>query len=65
MAGGKTSRVAAGAAPIEGEARKGASRKKDPDWARGLKQFYDQVVDEPLPDSFMDLLSQLDDDGSK
>ena len=31
-----------------------------PEWANGLKQLYDSVVDEPLPDSFKDLLSQLD-----
>ncbi len=32
-----------------------------PDWANGLRQLYDQVVEEPLPDSFKDLLSKLDD----
>ena len=38
----------------------GASDKaKDPDWANGLKQLYDSVVEEPLPDSFQDLLDQL------
>lgn len=31
-----------------------------PDWANGLRQLYDSVVDEPLPASFQDLLSQLD-----
>jgi len=38
--------------------------KKDaqPEWAKGLKQLYDSVVDEPIPDSFKDLLSKLDDD---
>lgn len=35
--------------------------KQAPPWADGLKQLYDSVVDEPLPDSFMDLLAQLDD----
>jgi len=37
-----------------------------PDWADGLKQLYDSVVEEPLPDSFRDLLEQLDesDDGA-
>jgi hypothetical protein len=41
----------------------GAPRKNaNPDWARGLRQLYDSVVDEPLPDSFMDLLAKLDDD---
>lgn len=34
--------------------------KDQPDWANGLRQLYDSVVDEPLPDSFKDLLSQLD-----
>jgi hypothetical protein len=32
-----------------------------PGWASGLRQLYDSVVDEPLPDSFSDLLSKLDD----
>lgn len=37
-----------------------------PGWANGLRQLYDAVVDEPLPDSFKDLLAQLDeDDGSE
>jgi hypothetical protein len=31
-----------------------------PGWASGLRQIYDSVVDEPLPDSFKDLLSKLD-----
>ena len=30
-------------------------------WTSGLRQIYDQVVQEPLPDSFKDLLDQLDD----
>lgn len=34
-----------------------------PDWANGLRRLYDSVVEEPLPDSFMDLLSKLDDAG--
>ncbi|MEP3421434.1 MAG: NepR family anti-sigma factor [Erythrobacter sp.] len=34
---------------------------KTPAWADGLKQLYDDVVDEPLPDAFKDLLAQLDD----
>ena len=33
-----------------------------PDWADGLKKLYDSVVDEPLPDSFKDLLDKLDDE---
>lgn len=44
--------------PAKGKAQ---SRKKQrPEWASGLKQLYDSVVDEPIPDSFKDLLSKLD-----
>jgi len=32
-----------------------------PEWANGLRQLYDSVVEEPLPDSFKDLLARLDD----
>ena len=32
-----------------------------PGWTNGLRQLYDQVVDEDLPDSFRDLLARLDD----
>jgi hypothetical protein len=32
-----------------------------PGWTNGLRQLYDQVVDEELPDSFHDLLARLDD----
>lgn len=35
--------------------------KRGPEWASGLKQLYDSVVDEPMPDAFKDLLSRLDD----
>jgi hypothetical protein len=31
-----------------------------PGWATGLRQLYDAVVDEPLPDSFNDLIAKLD-----
>jgi hypothetical protein len=34
--------------------------KRDADWTQGLKKLYDSVVDEPLPDTFRDLLSKLD-----
>jgi hypothetical protein len=34
--------------------------EKAPAWANGLKQLYDDVVEEPLPDAFKDLLAQLD-----
>lgn len=44
--------------------RPGASKdgkRPSPEWADGLRQLYDSVVNEPLPDSFADLLSKLDD----
>lgn len=34
-----------------------------PEWSDGLKRLYDSVVEEPLPDSFKELLSRLDDSG--
>lgn len=37
----------------------------DPDWTSGLKRLYDSVLDEPLPDTFKDLLSQLDSNESQ
>jgi hypothetical protein len=46
-------------------ASKGAtqSRKARPEWADGLRQLYDSVLNEPLPDSFADLISKLDESG--
>jgi len=41
--------------------RKKQERDSDPEWTDGLRQLYDSVVDEPIPDSFRDLLDQLDD----
>ncbi|NQX94296.1 MAG: hypothetical protein HRT64_05155 [Erythrobacter sp.] len=41
-----------------------ASGSPRPDWADGLRQLYDSVVDEPLPDAFKDLLEKLDEYGS-
>ena len=32
-----------------------------PERANGLRRLYNAVVEEPLPDSFKDLLSRLDD----
>ncbi len=46
--------------PRGGKPNDKADRDK-PEWANGLRQLYDSVVDEPLPDSFKDLLSKLDD----
>jgi hypothetical protein len=35
---------------------------EEPGWADGLRQLYNQVLKEPLPDSFDDLLKKLDRD---
>jgi len=43
----------------QGEAR-AAPHGRAPEWADGLKQLYDSVVEEELPDSFQHLLDQLD-----
>lgn len=37
-----------------------APRHKRPEWAGGLRRLYDDVVNEPLPDSFDELLRKLD-----
>ena len=42
-----------------------AAKPGDPQWTSGLKRLYDSVVDEPLPDSFADLLAKLDADEGK
>ena len=41
--------------------RKQNTRQRGPEWASGLKQLYDSVIEEPIPDAFKDLLSKLDD----
>ena len=41
--------------------RKHNQARRGPEWASGLKQLYDSVIDEPIPDAFKDLLSKLDD----
>lgn len=40
------------------------SPEHQPGWAKGLRQLYDSVVHEPLPDSFGDLLKKLDQAGN-
>ncbi|TCM18100.1 hypothetical protein EDF56_105450 [Novosphingobium sp. PhB165] len=42
------------------EARTHAPAEGEPGWATGLRKLYNSVVDEPLPDSFRDLLKKLD-----
>ncbi len=46
--------------PLEPEKQ---ARRTKPEWSNGLRQLYDSVVNEPLPDSFADLLSKLDEGG--
>lgn len=43
-----------------GGGRAGSPQRRAPEWADGLKQLYDSVVEEALPGSFQDLLDQLD-----
>ena len=45
--------------PVRG--KKHTTQKRNPDWTSGLKQLYDSVIEEPLPDTFKDLLAKLDD----
>ncbi len=42
------------------ESKKMTGEQQRPEWANGLRQLYDSVVEEPLPDSFKDLLAKLD-----
>jgi hypothetical protein len=35
-------------------------KRARPEWADGLRQLYDSVLNEPLPDTFADLISKLD-----
>ncbi len=44
----------------DGSGGDGNGRARPPEWADGLKQLYDSVVEEALPDSFKDLLDRLD-----
>lgn len=37
-------------------------RGQQPEWADSLRRLYDSVVEEPLPDSFADLIAKLDSD---
>jgi len=46
-----------------GRKQDGQNSGEQPDWTNGLRQLYDSVVEEPLPDQFKDLLSQLDKNG--
>jgi len=46
---------------IPGQKNRKGAKPRSPEWADGLKLLYDSVVDEPLPDSFAQLLDKLDD----
>ncbi len=50
-----------GKASEERQAQKRGPAARKPGWASGLQQLYDSVIEEPLPDSFKDLLARLDD----
>jgi hypothetical protein len=43
-----------------GRSSKDPETAREPGWAEGLRQLYNSVVHEPLPDSFDDLLKKLD-----
>ncbi|MXP10520.1 NepR family anti-sigma factor [Pseudoblastomonas halimionae] len=43
-----------------GDDKKARDEQSGPEWARGLRDLYDDVVEEPLPSSFHDLLARLD-----
>ena len=45
---------------VQADRTKATDDQGEPDWADGLRQLYDSVVEEELPDSFKDLLSKLD-----
>jgi hypothetical protein len=43
-----------------GTPKSGPDSEKTPEWTQSLRQLYDSVVDEPLPESFKNLLEKLD-----
>lgn len=47
-----------------GSSPKNSNKAASPGWASGLRQLYNSVLDEPLPDNFKDLLSKLDKNGA-
>lgn len=65
---GTSSQKGKGTAARPGDHRGASSEKQGeqrahhagPDWAGGLRQLYDSIVDEPLPDAFHSLLDRLD-----
>lgn len=51
-------------APQRPKGPRGSGRGKA-GWAEGLRKYYGQVVEEPLPDSFTELLRKLDQAGDE
>ena len=49
-----------GGAAMHAKPKRSPDQQELPGWTNGLRQLYDQVVDEDLPDSFRDLLARLD-----
>ena len=49
-----------GKRPLPMPGRRSSPETGEPGWAGGLRKLYNSVVDEPLPDSFKDLLKKLD-----
>lgn len=50
--------------PLKDNKISGGGGPQSPDWTSGLRQLYNAVVEEPLPDSFAKLLEQLDSAGN-
>lgn len=48
------------AEPAKGRKAAASESGKTPEWTQSLRQLYDSVVDEPLPESFKNLLEKLD-----
>lgn len=46
--------------PSKDRGKKRGGSERQPGWADGLRKLYDSVANEPLPDSFDDLLKKLD-----
>ncbi|MFB0612514.1 NepR family anti-sigma factor [Aurantiacibacter poecillastricola] len=51
--------------PQKGLSKDEKIKGSDPEWTSSLKKLYDSVVDEPLPDSFKNLLSKFDETDRK
>lgn len=49
-----------GDGPTPSKPKRASAQQELPGWTNGLRQLYDQVVDEELPPSFRDLLARLD-----